>query len=174
MLREATEQQSGELAGEFTESAQAFYGAADLLERFEPGEKRLLRRLAYFSRFDDYALRNHFGGEAHLVRDLIERSADLFEDGRFTRSIRRDAAGRLQRYNRHAEAARYQQQLDALQKLWQERVDMLEAERRTKEGELLDLEGKLRDSHSELQLQGDLQKRASLGMNELDAELHVA
>jgi hypothetical protein len=173
-LRQATEQESGERADEFSEAASAFYGASELLARFNPLDKKLLRRLAYFSRFDEAALQNYFGGEAHLVRDLVDSSPDLFEKGRFTTSLAAEAAGRLKRYNRYAERKIYQQRLDELQRLWQERAAELEQQRGEMRLQVIALESELRARQSEQLLKSDLQKRAALGVGDLDSELHTA
>ena len=173
-LREATEQESGERAGEFTEAAAAFYGASELLSRFPPIDRKLLRRLAYFSRFDEPALQNLFGGEAHMVRELIEGASDLFVAGRFTTSLAAEPSGRLKRYNRYADRQHYQQRLDELQRLWKERSETLERQQREMQQQVIALESELRARQSEQLLKSDLQKRAALGVGDLDSELHTA
>lgn len=173
-LREATFQESGELAEELRESASAFRDAFGVLSAFTPRERELIRRLAYFDRFDDYAVGVHFGGEAHLVRDLVAENPNLFLRRDPSMSLASDAAKVLRRYNRHAQRESYQRTVDELKLLWEKRRDQLQQEIDDRRGMIAEAEGKLRRMTSEQTMKSSLQNQTRASMGTIEADLQIA
>jgi hypothetical protein len=173
-LRESTLQESGDRALAYRESAASFYDAYDLLALFEPKERQLLRRLAYFARFDDQAITEYFGGEAHMVRDLIARAEDLFETNQKMTWLKPEPSRKLKRYNRCADSDSYQNFVEEVRKLWTWRRDQLLGEIETRRSAIEQAEEQLRQASSEHRMRLDLQGRAHHDLNALQADLHVA
>jgi hypothetical protein len=170
-LRDATMQESGDRADDYRESAAAFYDASELLARFGAESRLLLRRLAYFARFDEPAIERHFGGEAHKVRDLIEDAPDLFVHDGDMWSVSPDVRRRLGRYNRCADRASYRRQTDALRALWDARTAELRdaIERRT--AELVAIRARVRQMTTERQMKSDLSQSTHSSLREIEGEL---
>jgi hypothetical protein len=173
-LRESTLQESSDRALAYRESADAFYNASDLLARFEPKDRQLIRRLAYFARFDDNAITEYFGGEAHLVRDLIEKAPDLFDVHGDMFSLRPEPARKLKRYNRCADGTAYRQLVDEVRSLWAKRREQLFSEIESRQKAIADAEDTIRQVVSEHQMRSDLQGKAHQDLNLLQTEMHVA
>lgn len=127
-LRESTWQESSEMAVEYQEAAQSFYDAFAVLEKFSPHDRHLIRRLAYFDNFDDEAIARCFGGEAHIVRELIAKSPEMINCKNNIFSMKDDVAIRLRRYNRSADSKFYHKILDEVRELWFWRRATLEKE----------------------------------------------
>ncbi|MBC8145999.1 MAG: ATP-binding protein, partial [bacterium] len=104
-LRDATMQESGERAADYREAADAFYNAHDILAQFGAEQRFLLRRLVYFTRFDDVAIERHFGGEAQKVRDVLDDASNIIVNDESMRTVEPDVRRRLARYNRCADRA---------------------------------------------------------------------
>jgi hypothetical protein len=173
-LRESTLQESSDRALSYRESAAAFYDACDLLERFEPKERQLLRRLAYFARFDDAAITEYFGGEAHLIRELIEKAPDLFSNDGGMFSLLPEPLRKLKRYNRCADNTTYQQYVDEVRELWARRREQLNNEIESMQEGIEQAENVLRQTVAEHRMRADLQVRAQHDLNLLQAEMHTA
>jgi hypothetical protein len=172
-LRQSTYQESGDLALSMKESADAFYEAYDLLGRFEPDQRHLLRRLAYFAAFDDAAIDRFFGGEAHLVRELTDRAPELFTQRRFTRSFTPEVARKLKRYNRCADREGYQEVVDLVHHVWEERRTELEREI-THAGQEIDrAEARIRELQREEKKTTELKVEARQSLQTLEGELKL-
>jgi hypothetical protein len=170
-LREATMQESSDRAIDYRESADAFYDASELLVRFGAENRALLRRLAYFARFDVPAIERYFGGEAHKVRDLIVDAPDLFVEHGDAWSVAPDVRRRLARYNRCADRRNYQRTTEELRALWQARVDELRAGVERRKAELDAVRQRIIELTSEGQMKSDLRQSSYTHMRELESEL---
>lgn len=170
-LRQSTFQESGDLALQLKESAEAFYDASDLFNRFEPEERHLLRRLAYFASFDDEAIDLFFGGEAHIARELVARAGDLFLAKRFTRAFQPEVARKLKRYNRCADREEYQQTVEHVHRVWEKRRSGIEGEIAQKTSEIDRAEGRIRELHQEEKKNAELRAEARQHLTSLEGEL---
>jgi hypothetical protein len=170
-LRDATMQESSERAESFRESAEAFYGASEILSRFGAERRHLLRRLAYFSLFDDPAIERFFGGEAHKVHDLLADAPDLFVTEREAWSLESDARRRLARYNRYADRAHYRRNTDLLKNLWSERSRELREQIDSRTAELAAARARVRELTTEGQMKVDLQQSAHTSVRVIEGEL---
>ncbi|HVK39528.1 MAG TPA: hypothetical protein VNA88_13405 [Candidatus Kapabacteria bacterium] len=170
-LRDATFQQSSERAESYRESAEAFYGASELLARFGAEHRALVRRLAYFSLFDESAIERFFGGEAHKVHDLIEEAPDLFSVDADAWRMETDARRRLARYNRYADGAVYRQTTESLHTLWEARARELRGEIEDRRSELAATRQRVRSLLSEGHMKVELQQSAHSSVRVLETEL---
>lgn len=173
-LRDATMQESGERAEDYREAAEAFHAAHDVLSRLGAEQRLLLRRLAYFARFDDIAIERHFGGEAQKVRDLIGDARELVVDDGSMQTIEPDVRRRLARYNRCADRTRYRENLDELKRLWENRSSELRAEIAQRNIELASTQQTMRDRLSEGQMKREMGQSAGSNLREIEGELSRA
>lgn len=173
-LRLSTEQESGDRAQYFREAAASFYGAADILERFATNERRLLRKLAYFARFDDLAIERLFGSEAHSVRSLMVDASDLFVRSGTGWALEPECRERLARYNRFADRTTWQASLDSAANLWTARKrEILDGILSHRE-EVRSIDERLRQLAAALDARGDLRDRTGMDMRDLELELQRA
>lgn len=170
-LRQSTFQESGDLALSLKESAEAFYEAYDLLGGFEPEERHLLRRLAYFAAFDEIAIDRFFGGEAHLVRNLIDRAGNLFIKNRFTRSLEPEVSRKLKRYNRCADREGYHESAELAHSVWEERRGDLEEQIDQWKGEINAAETRIRELQRDEKKTTELKAEARHSLQTLEGEL---
>ena len=174
-LREATMQESGERAEDYREAAEAFYEAFEVLGRYGGEQRHMMRRLAYFARFDDVAIERYFGGEAQKVRDLLDDAPHMFvQEESSLRTMKPDIRRRLARYNRCADRATYQERTNELKQLWSERAEELRSQISAREQELETTRARARDLVSQGQMKRELGHTAGASLREIENELSRA
>ncbi len=173
-LREATFQESGILAEELKESAEAFYDADRILSAFPTEEREIVGNLAGFARFDEHAIGAWFGGEAHLVRSIVAEHPDLFPVNGSGWSMEPARAKVLRRYNRSSRRDTYQGTMRELELLWERRKGELEEAREALRGKILDAESRIRQIESQRTLKSNLRQSARGAMSTLEVDLQTA
>ena len=169
-LRDSTWQESTEMAIEFQEAAQSFYDSFSFLEKYQNHEKHLIRRLAYFHNFDDEAIARCFGGEAHIVRELISNSTDLIENKNSIFSMNEDIANKLRRYNRCVDKTNYLKILDEVRELWFWRRNYLEKEINEREVSSQEIKKQIIKTNADLEMNNTLRNEAERSMSDLKVE----
>ncbi|MCE7933802.1 MAG: hypothetical protein DYG96_04330 [Chlorobi bacterium CHB2] len=174
-LRQATFQQSSERGQALVESATAFANAWGVLSRFDFVERDLLRRLAFFAWFDSEAIRRYCGGQAHRVRAMLDTAPDLFLPTNGTgHRLSADAAQVLERYNRRVEIGTYQQRLQEVEAIWQERKSELEQQSQELQQRLAKVEEELRMKSAERRMKAELHQSTRGTMGVLESDLQTA
>ncbi len=127
-VREATVQESEDVARQYTNIWQTFKEANTILGEMDPGEREIARNLAYFPRFDEeFALKEFFGSESSQAHEFLKTHSQLFKKNSATLSVTPEVEKVLTNYNKLIDRADFNEKNAKVRDIWAERKIQLES-----------------------------------------------
>lgn len=171
-IKEATEQESRDVARQYSTVATTFYTANDLLGKYNAPIREALRNLAYFNNFDvDFALPRFLPDDTSLIKNIVLETDDLIVKNKHTFKLDDKYKTVLADYNKLVDSTSYEDKYIQVREIWNNRKRTLEADKQKTEQEVEQLKQQMFEYEGELDLKkklaDDAQTRAIEAENEL-------
>lgn len=115
-------------AGKYRHNARTCSTVEDIFEGLDFHRVEILRKIAYFKRFDtEFFPENAFGKEAPMIREIIEGKPELFIENKFTKSLKIVDAETLNEFNAVVDKDNYSKNCEYARELWEQYKDLLQS-----------------------------------------------
>jgi hypothetical protein len=162
------------VARQYTNIWQTFKEANEILGEMDPGEREIVRNLAYFPRFDeDFALKEFFQSESTHARDFLKKHEQLFKKNSCTWSVAPDVEKVLTNYNKLVDRTDFNEKNGKVSEIWSNRKVQLESEIEHNSGEITKLRNELIQLEGEVDLKRQMAGAAQGRFIEAENEANI-
>jgi hypothetical protein len=173
-VREATIQESEDVARQYANIWQIFKEANEILGEMDSGEREIARNLAYFPRFDEeFALKEFFGSESSHAREFLKKHETLFKRNTHTLSVQPDKEKILTNYNKLVDRTDFNEKASTVRQLWADRKQQLETEIEQNSVEISGLRNELIKLEGEVELKRQMAGAAQGRFMEAENEANL-
>jgi len=171
-IREATEQESRDVARQFTAISSTFIHANELLSKYNAPMREAIRNIAYFNNFDsDFALPRFLPDDTSLIKNIIIETDDLVVKNKHTYKLNDKYKSVLADYNKLVDSVSYEDKYIQVREIWNNRKRGLEQDKTKTEQELESFKQQMFEIEGELDLKRKLAEDAQTRAIEAENEL---